>query len=145
MTWFLIALVLGGCTPARRLEIRENRQRAALGEATQAYWSALRWADAAGAGAYLQSPDDRIKLAKELAEPKAKISDVSVVAVEVAEDPAVPHQRHGYHGTSVVRVDVWDVARGTAGAVTVEQHWVNADGAWRVDVAKSPLGSETPW
>lgn len=141
MPWTLL-LLLTACNPERRIEIRENRNKAALMAAATAYWDAVRWSDSAAAALFLGTAEERLRLGRHLAEPKSRISDVSVVTVEVdPADPSVSVVR----GTALVRIDGYDLIRGKAAVDTVEQYWIKLDRSWHVDAERSPVGDERPW
>lgn len=140
-----LVLLLTACGPMAGLKMRERRDTNTLGTAASAYWLAVRWNDPAGAAAFLETPDDKLRLGRQLADPRLKLTDVSVVQVVVGDelpDDRLPETREG---VAVVRIEGYDVRRGRVDVVTVEQHWVRSTHTWKVDAERSPVGTDRPW
>lgn len=98
MRFALLALLLAGCSPALRAQLKERRDVRTLGEAAGAYWMAIRWNDPAGAAPFLETPEERLRLGRLVSEPAVRITDVAVVNVVVgAELPEerLPEKREG--------------------------------------------------
>src|SRR3954469_8865037 len=97
MRWSL-ALFLLSCTRVQITQMHEKRDVANLGLAASAYWDALRWNNIGGATAFIQTPEERLKLGSQLSEPKVRITDADVLQVEVGEelgDDRLPECREG--------------------------------------------------
>lgn len=134
-----------GCSPAARLKVRSQRDTRTLAAAANEYWRAVRWGDVGTAAAYLESPDERLRLGRLASEPKVRVTDAQVVQIVLGD--ALPEARlpESREGIAVVRVEGYDVVSGRVDTVTVEQHWVLVGHGWRVDAERSPLGADRPW
>ena len=143
MSALLLSLSLASCSATHREAIRSRTDRRLLGTAAEDYWTSVRWNDVSGAGAYLGTADERIKLAKALSEPILRITDVRVLTVEVGEtkpDAAVRRE-----GTVLVKVESYDIAGVALNSSTIEQAWTLTGRVWHVDAEHSPLTDGRPW
>ncbi|MES2643770.1 MAG: hypothetical protein V4850_30060 [Myxococcota bacterium] len=141
-----LVLLMAACSPAVRLKMKERRDTGTLATAVNDYWLSVRWNDPGGAAAFLETPEEKLKLGRLLADPRVRMTDVSVVQVVVGdelEEARLPETREGI---VVVRIEAYDVRRGRVDVVTVEQHWVRSQpNTWRVDAEQSPMGADRPW
>ncbi len=140
-----LLLLCVGCSAATRARLHTQRDTRTLAEAADGYWLALRWGDAATASGFLESPEERLRLGRLLGDPKVRLTDAAVVQVVVGDELPEARLPETREGVAVVRVEGYDVLRGRVEAVTIEQHWVRADRAWKVDAERSPLGDDRPW
>ncbi|MDP2305210.1 MAG: hypothetical protein Q8P18_04205 [Pseudomonadota bacterium] len=139
-------LLFTACSPAVRLKMKERQDTGTLAAAVNDYWLKVRWNDPGGAAAFLETPEEKLKLGRLLSDPQIRMTDVSVVQVVVGdelEEARLPETREG---VVVVRIEGYDVRRGRLDVVTLEQHWVRSKPAsWKVDADQSPLGADRPW
>lgn len=145
-----LALALLGCNAAHRLEVRESRDKAALAEASGEYWKGVRWNDVAVASKYLASAEDQLAVARILASPVLRVSDVRVLQVAVDPELVDPKTRPEAavtrrEGAILVRVEWYEVAGPRVVVETVEQRWRLDGKGWSVDTARSPLDADRAW
>ncbi|MFN7147616.1 MAG: hypothetical protein ACK4YP_27860 [Myxococcota bacterium] len=134
-----------GCSPAARLKIRSQRDTRTLATAASDYWLAVRWGDVGTAAAFLESPEERLRLGRLASEPKVRVTDAQVVQVVIGDELPEAREPETREGVAVVRVEGYDVVSGRVDIVTLEQHWVLVGHDWRVDAERSPLGADRPW
>ncbi len=149
-TGLLALAVLPGCNAAHRLEVREGRDKAGLAEASGEYWKGVRWNDVAVASKFLASADDQLALARVLASPVLRISDVKVLQVAVDPELVDPKTRPEptvtrREGVILVRVEWYEVAGTRVVVESVEQRWRMDGTGWTVDTTRSPLDADRPW
>lgn len=141
----LLALLLVGCSPALRAQMKERRDVRTLGASASEYWLAVRWNDPGTAGQYLETADERLRLGRMVAEPAVRLTDVSVVNVVVGDELPEDRLPEKREGVALVRLESYDIRLGKVEVVTVEQHWVRDTLGWKVDAEQSPLGADRPW
>ncbi|MDP2317707.1 MAG: hypothetical protein Q8P41_32775 [Pseudomonadota bacterium] len=140
-----LLLLVTACSPAVRLKMKERRDTNTLGSAAEAYWLAVRWNDPNGAASFLETPEEKLRLGRLLADPKLRLTDVSVVQVVVGDELPEEREPETREGVAVVRIEAYDIRRGKVDVVTLEQHWVRTAHTWTVDAAQSPVGTDRPW
>lgn len=149
MRLLLLLFALLGCGPEAGLRFREKRDRTALATAVSAYWSAVRWSDAAGASGFLLEPDDQLRVARTLAETPIRLTGAEVLQVVVHEELGDDRAPDVREGTAIVRVEAYDRRVGRVNVETVEQRWLRRKHGglmgWYVDTARSPLDEDVPW
>jgi hypothetical protein len=152
LTILTLLLGLSGCNAARRAEIREAGDQAQLGAAVDTYWKAARWGDARTIGSFLIEPADRLAVARVVATPTLRVTDVTVlqtvVGVELIEPRArskTDREERWREGTVLVKVEAYALNSDRLTVETVEQAWVRDARGWHVDTAVSPIDADRPW
>lgn len=120
----------------------DARDARLLGDAASTYWEGVRWGDANKAGAYLPGLDTRVALTTMLADPHVRLTDATVLQVELGADPGKDAARTA---AVVVRLETIDVQKNRYETLTYVQHWEGHGAVWQVDAAQSPLGVDRPW
>lgn len=145
MPW-MIALALLSCTAEKRSQFKEKQDQMGLGTAATAYWDAVRWNNISGATGYIETPEQRLALGKQLSEPLVRITETTVLQVEVGDELDAARLPERREGIARIRVEAFDVRSRKVEVVTVEQHWVKKKpNSWFVDGEQSPVGTQRPW
>lgn len=147
---FFACSALPGCSAARKLEARESRDKAALGEASGEYWKGVRWSDVALQSKYLPRAEEQLAVAKIAATPVMRISDVRLLQVAVDPELLSPPYKGEItatrrEGVVLVHVEWYQVAGTRVVTESVEQRWRMDASGWTIDTAKSPIDADRPW
>jgi len=109
------------------------QDRAGLAEAATTYWTSIRWGDALHASVFLESPEQRTQLARFMADPPWRMTDVQILSAEVGNP--LPKEEHPLkrEGIVLVRLEYYSTRIGKVETETIEQHWLKAAQGWEVD------------
>lgn len=147
---FFASSALPGCSAAHKLEVRESRDKAALGEASGEYWKGVRWGDVALQSKYLSRAEDQLAVAKIAASPVMRISDVRPLQVAVDPELLSPPYKGApaatrREGVVLVHVEWYEIAGTRVVTEAVEQRWRMDASGWTIDTTRSPLDADRPW
>ncbi|GDX81531.1 hypothetical protein LBMAG42_33420 [Deltaproteobacteria bacterium] len=140
------------CTPAMMALQRENLDKGHLGEGVDIYWKAARWGDVATLSSLMVRPEDQLAVARVLASPTLRVTDVRVLQVVVGPELIARRDRdrtdvnqRWREGTALVQVEVYALATDRVESTTEEQKWVMDVRGWHVDTEASPIDADRPW
>lgn len=126
-------------------KLKTKQEQARLDAAAEAYWLAVRWNDAKAIGGFLATPDEKLRVARQVAATRWRFTETTVLQA-VLTDPLPPERAPDLReGTVIVKIDGWDTRTNAARNWDVEQHWLRRKEGWTVDTARSPIDDDVPW
>ncbi len=142
----LLLILAPGCSATHRAIVQDNRARASLADAAEAYWEAVRWNNPQAATTFLDSPEARRGLLTLIDTHTIRLSDAEVRQVDVGPELTDATATHKRQGVALVRVEAYAAAGTRLVQEIIEQHWTQSpSGAWFVDTEKSPVTADRLW
>ena len=142
----LLLVLLFGCSAAHRAKVQDNRARAGLAEAAEAYWQAVRWNNPQAASTFLDTAEARLGLLTLIDTHAMRLSDAEVRQIEIGPESTDPAARFRREGIALVRVEAYTSGGSRLIEEIIQQHWgQSAAGLWFVDTRQSPVTATQLW
>jgi hypothetical protein len=124
---------------------KTKQEQAMLDAAADAYWLAVRWNDPKAIGGFLETPEEKLRVARQVAAARWRFTDTTVLQAVISEPLPKERAPDLREATVIVKVDGWDTRTNAARAWDVEQHWLRRKAGWSVDTERSPIDEDVPW